>query len=89
MELTDISSLFTNGGTVVMAVLFIWVFVWIMNKLSKMLEENTKLLTVLTESNNNIAKALELLQNGCEKLDDKVDRNYEYLKYGEKESGRQ
>lgn len=89
MELTDISSLFTNGGTVVMAILFIWVFVWIMNKLSKMLEENTKLLTVLTESNNNIAKALELLQSGCEKLDDKVDRNYEYLKYGEKESGRQ
>lgn len=79
MEFESITGLLSNGGTVIMAALFVWIFFWIMNKLNKMLEENTKLLTVLTESNNNIAKALELLQNNCQTLDDKVDRNYEAI----------
>lgn len=69
-------------GTVVMAVLFVVMFFWLINKLNKTLEENSKLLGCLVESNNNIATALELLKGGCDKIDDKLDRNYELIKYG-------
>ena len=83
MEISELAStLFTYGGTVVMAVLFVAVFFWLISKLNKTLEENSKLLGCLVESNNNIASALELLKNGCDKLDDKIDRNYELIKYG-------
>lgn len=83
MEIENISSVvFTYGGTVVMAVLFVFMFFWLINKLNKTLEENSKLLSCLVESNNNIASALELLKNGCDKIEDKIDRNYEQVKYG-------
>lgn len=83
MEMENLSNVvFTYGGTVVMAVLFVFMFFWLINKLNKTLEENSKLLACLVESNNNIASALELIKNGCDKLDDKADRNYEAIKYG-------
>lgn len=83
MELENLASgIYTYGGTVAMAVLFVVMFFWLITKLNKTLEENSKLLGCLVESNNNIATALELLKGGCDKLDDKLDRNYELIKYG-------
>lgn len=76
----DIAKLiFQYGGTVIMAVLFIWVFIQDKTKNNKMLEDNTKMLGALTESNNNIAKALDIISNNLMTIDNKVDRNYEKL----------
>lgn len=87
MEARDvIQSIFQYGGTVVMAVLFVWVFIQDKTKNNKMLEDNTKMLQVLTESNNNIAKSLDIIANNLVTIDSKVDRNYqETLKERRKE----
>lgn len=87
METRDvIQSIFQYGGTVVMAVLFVWVFIQDKTKNNKMLEDNTKMLQVLTESNNNIAKSLDIIANNLVTIDSKVDRNYqETLKERRKE----
>lgn len=77
MEIKDIiQGVFQYGGTVVMAVLFVWVFIQDKTKNNTMLEDNTKMLQVLTESNNNIAKSLDIIANNLVKIDSKVDRNY-------------
>lgn len=60
-----------------MAALFVWVFIQDKTKNNKMLEDNTKMLQVLTESNNNIAKSLELLQKS-------MDNQYEFLQVHDK-----
>lgn len=74
----DIATLlFQYGGTVIMALLFVWVFVQDKTKNNKMIEDNTKMLQALTESNNNIAKALDIISNNLVTIDNKVDRNYE------------
>lgn len=74
----DIATLlFQYGGTVIMALLFVWVFVQDKTKNNKMIEDNTKMLQALTESNNNIAKALDIISNNLVTIDDKIDRNYE------------
>lgn len=76
----DIAKLiFQYGGTVIMAVLFIWVFIQDKTTNNKRLESNTKMLSALTESNNNIAKALDIISNNLMTIDNKVDRNYEKL----------
>ena len=72
-----IVAMFQYGGTVIMAVLFIWVFVTDKTKNDKTLEDNTKMLQALTESNNNIAKALDIISNNLVTIDKKIDRNYE------------
>ena len=72
-----VATVFQYGGTVIMAALFVWVFVQDKTKNSKMLEENTKMVQSLTESNQNIAKALDIISNNLVSLDNKIDRNYE------------
>lgn len=72
-----IGAIFQYGGTVIMAGLFVWVFVQDKTKNSKMLEENTKMVQSLTESNRNIAKALDIISTNLVALDGKIDRNYE------------
>ena len=84
MEIAEVIALiFQYGGTIIMAGLFVWVFVQDKTKNSKLLEENTKMLEALgksnetlSRSNENIAKSLDLIQNNMIVLDNKVDRNY-------------
>ena len=66
-----------------MAVLFVWVFFQDRTKNNKLLEDNTKMLESLSRSNDNIAKALDIISNNLLTLDDKVDRNYEAIIYKE------
>ena len=81
MEMKElIQALFQYGGTVIMAVLFIWVFIEDKHKNQSMLEDNTTMLRALTdsnktltESNNNIAKALDIISNNLIVIDKKVD----------------
>lgn len=63
-------------GTVIMAVLFIWVFIQDKTKNNKLQEENNSMLKLLTESNNNIAKSLDIITNNLITIDNKIDRNY-------------
>lgn len=72
-----LTAIFQYGGTVIMAGLFIWVFVQDKTKNTKMLEENTKMVQALVESNQNIAKSLDIISNNLVTIDHKVDRNYE------------
>ena len=62
-----------------MAVLFVWVFFQDRTKNNKLLEDNTKMLESLSRSNDNIAKALDIISNNLLTLDDKVDRNFESI----------
>ena len=86
MELGEIfTALLQYGGTVIMAGLFVWVFVEDKKKNTKMLEEHTEMLRTLSQSNENIAKSLEIMQNNLITIDKKIDRNYEVeLKGGTK-----
>ena len=72
-----IQAIFQYGGTVIMAGLFIWVFIEDKKKNTKMLEDNTEMLKTLAQSNNNIAKSLEIITNNLVTIDQKVDRNYQ------------
>lgn len=76
----DIGNLILNyGGTVIMAVLFVWVFITDKTHNTQLLDEIKEMVKSIKMSNENISKTLELLQNNCETLDDKIDRNYEYM----------
>ena len=78
MEIGEIiQAVFQYGGTVIMAVLFVWVFIQDKTKNNKLLENNTEMLKALTESNNNIAKSLDIISNNLVTIDKKIDRNYE------------
>ncbi len=78
MDLLEIlKSVFQYGGTIIMAALFVWVFIQDKTKNNKMIEDNTQMLKVLTESNNNIAKSLDIIANNLVIIDGKVDRNYQ------------
>lgn len=80
MELLEvIKAIFQYGGTLIMAALFVWVFIQDKTKNNKMLENNTQMLKVLTESNNNIAKSLDIIASNLVTIDSKVDRNYQEL----------
>lgn len=79
-----ITAIFQYGGTVIMAALFVWVFVEDKRKNTKMLEDNTKMLQTLAESNQNIAKSLDIITNNLVSIDRKVDRNYEEIVKHEK-----
>lgn len=85
MQFKDIvTAIFQYGGTVIMAALFIWVFVKDKTKNDKLLENNTKMLEAITESNKNIAegnqniaKSLDIISNNLVVIDNKIDRNYQ------------
>lgn len=78
MEISEvIAAIFQYGGTVIMAALFVWVFIEDKKRNTKMLEENTKMLQTLSESNQNIAKSLDIISTNLVTIDDKIDRNYE------------
>lgn len=78
MQVNDITTaIFQYGGTVIMAALFVWVFIDDRKKKNKMLEDNTKMLQALAESNQNIAKSLDIITNNLLTIDHKIDRNYE------------
>ncbi len=80
MEIGEIiQAIFQYGGTVIMAVLFVWVFIQDKTKNNRMLENNTEMLKALTESNNNIAKSLDIISNKQITTDKKIDRNYEAI----------
>lgn len=64
-------------GTVIMAGLFIWVFVQDKTKNNKLLEDNANMLKTLATSNDNIAKSLDIITNNLLTIDKKIDRNYE------------
>ena len=69
MELLEvIKAIFQYGGTLIMAALFVWVFIQDKTKNNKMLEDNTQMLKVLTESNNNIAKSLDIIASNLETI---------------------
>lgn len=72
-----ITAIFQYGGTVIMAGLFVWLFFWIISKLNKMLEDNSKMLQAMSQSNNNIAKSLDIISTNLVTIDKKIDRNYE------------
>lgn len=71
--------LFKYGGTVIMAVLFVYVILEDRKKSDAQTTANTKLLQELTQSNNNIAKSLDIISKSMETIDNKVDRNYEEI----------
>lgn len=78
MEIKEfVEILLQHGGTVIMAVLFVWVFIQDKTKNNKLLENNTEMLQTLTQSNNNIAKSLDIITNNLVTIDNKIDRNYE------------
>lgn len=78
MELGEIvATIFQYGGTVIMAGLFVWVFIQDKTKNTKLLEENTKMVQALVESNQNIAKSLDIISTNLVTIDHKIDRNYE------------
>lgn len=78
MDIKELAQvLFQYGGTTIMALLFIWVFIQDKTKNNKLLENNTEMLQTLTQSNNNIAKSLDIITNNLVTIDSKVDRNYE------------
>lgn len=87
MEIADITSMVLQyGGTVIMAVLFIWVFITDKTKNNKLEEDNNVMLKSLldsnknvAESNNNIAKSLDIISNNLVSIDKKVDKNQEIL----------
>ena len=87
MELKEIVQIiFQYGGTVIMAGLFVWVFIQDKTKNTRLLEEIKEVVKALTVSNQNIAKSLEIISNNCTSVDKKIDRNYEaILKGGRKD----
>lgn len=87
MEFKELAqALFQHGGTVILALLFIWVFVTDKTKNDKLEEDNNTMLKSLldsnknvAESNNNIAKSLDIISSNLLTLDKKADRNYESI----------
>ena len=72
-----------------MAGLFVWVFIQDKMKNNQLQQDNNTMLKILvdnqknfTESNNNIAKSLEIISNNCVTIDTKADRNYEAILKG-------
>lgn len=92
MEFKEIAQvLFQYGGTVILALLFIWVFITDKTKNDKLEEDNNTMLKSLldsnknvAESNNNIAKSLDIISNNLLTLDKKADRNYAEIIKGDK-----
>lgn len=58
--------IFQYGGTVVMAILFVWLFIQERKDLEKERENNNSVLNELSKSNNNIAESLNLLKTSMD-----------------------
>lgn len=78
-EIAELISKF--GGLVMMAALFVWVFIQDRNKNSKLLEElaktnadNSRAIDALVESNKNIATSLEIIKGTLGRVEDKTDK---------------
>ena len=69
--------IFQYGGTIVMAALFIYVFFSDRKERNTTLKSNTDMLRALSQSNDNIAKSLDIISNNLITIDKKIDRNYE------------
>ena len=69
--------IFQYGGTIVMAALFIYVFFSDRKERNTTLKSNTEMLSALSQSNDNIAKSLDIISNNLITIDKKIDRNYE------------
>jgi peptidoglycan hydrolase CwlO-like protein len=74
------------GGLIIMASLFVWVFIQDRSKNTKLLEElsktnadNSRAIDALVESNKNIATSLEIIKGSLEQTESKIDRTYEEL----------
>lgn len=72
------------GGLIILAGLFVWVFIQdkmknskLLEQLAKQSEENGKMVQALVDSNQNIAKSLDIIGNNMVTIDRKIDRNYE------------
>lgn len=83
-EIAELISKF--GGLVMMAVLFVWVFIQDRNKNSKLLEElartnadNARAIDALVESNKNIATSLEIIKGTLGRVEVKTDKIGEEL----------
>ena len=76
----NVKEIFQYGGTVIMAGLFVWVYVQDKTKYNNLLVDNSKMLENLSKSNENIAKSLEIISKNQVSLETKVDRNYEEIR---------
>lgn len=74
-----ITAILNYGGTIIMAGLFLWVFITDKTRNNKLLEESNKMTSALVESNKNIAKSLDIISSNQITLGDKADRNYQEL----------
>jgi hypothetical protein len=83
----QIAELVSNfGGLIIMASLFVWVFIQDRNKNTKLLEEltksnadNSRAIDALVESNKNIAMSLEIIKDTLCTVEKKADKTYEEL----------
>ena len=75
-----VKEIFQYGGTVIMAGLFVWVYIQDKTKYNNLLVDNSKMLENLSKSNENIAKSLEIISKNQVSLETKVDRNYEVVR---------
>lgn len=57
---------YNMDGTVIMAILFVWLFFQERKDLEKEKEKNTTVLEELSKSNNNIAESLNLLKTSMD-----------------------
>lgn len=87
MELGEILGTISQyGALVLLAGLFIWSYFQDKAKNSKLLEElnrqadeSAKMTGALVESNQNIAKSLDIVAKTLSDVDKKADRNYETI----------
>lgn len=75
-----VKEIFKYGGTVIMAGLFVWVYIQDKTKYNNLLVDNSKMLENLSKSNENIAKSLEIISKNQVSLETKVDRNYDEIR---------
>lgn len=87
MEFADILGVISQyGALALLAGLFIWSYFQDKAKNSKLLEElnrqaeeSTKMTSALVESNQNIAKSLDIVAKTLSDVDKKADRNFETI----------
>lgn len=83
-----IQMIFQYGGTVIMACLFVYIFLQDRQKNDEIIQSLPELFKSLTISNNNIAESLSILKENNIRLEFKIDRNYEEMKRNEGENNK-
>lgn len=80
MEFADVVSTVGNAGALtIIAGLFAWAYIQDKTKNQNMLGEIKDVVKAMSVSNDNFAKAIELLTKNCMSVDSKIDRNYEAI----------